>query len=184
MRGVTEAREISRAQGVAAAEPDATAEVADRSGVAEDAKAYAGSKKPSIRGLDDSSDDVCVGSNKPSIRGLDDSSDDGCVGGGVGSTALLVGRKARPLRRNKHAERLLDESRVFQPDEVDLRKCQALKSAKLQCLSAKSPGTEFCRRHQRRQFYGSVRGVLPREVLDMFRAQVAGKEKKNKDKGL
>ena len=145
MRGVTDAREISRAQAVAAAEPDATAEVADKSGVAEHAKAKARSKKPSI-------------------RGLDDSSDDGCVGGGVGSTALLVGRKARPLRRNKHAERLLDESRVFQPDEVDLGKCQALKSAKLQCLSAKSPGTEFCRRHQRRQYYGMVRGVLPREV--------------------
>ena len=48
----------SRARGIAPAEPDVIAEVADRSGHA--AKVMTGSNKPSIRGLDDSSDDGCV----------------------------------------------------------------------------------------------------------------------------
>ena len=89
MKGVTEARENSRAQAVAAAEPDAIAELDATQG---DAKTSASPARPPARisCFDDSSEDLfddgrASAPSCPRVLGFDDSSDDAFFGGRAGA---------------------------------------------------------------------------------------------------
>ena len=90
------------------------------------------------------------------------------VSAGFAPAAKNVSRRLQSCRQQAILERRREESRVFQPDEVDPDVCQALKTAKVQCRSAKVCGTDFCRTHQRKQFYGTVRGALSRRSFVML----------------
>ena len=97
-----------------------------------------------------------------------------------GSVAVRTSRDTRCSRNDTFLDRQIDESRAFQPDDVDSGLCQALRIARVQCHSAKIPGTEYCRVHQRKQYHGCVRGALSAQVLARFRDGAVKKEKKNK----
>ena len=99
---------------------------------------------------------------------MGDSEDEGGERGGAGA-ALLPGmgdaddedhRVDRPatgrrrlIRRNRLQERLLEESRMFQPNEVDSSRCQALKNANLQCFFGEG------------SWYGLLQGASAKAVL-------------------
>jgi len=122
------------------------------------------------------------------MLGFDDSSEEFLGGNEVGSTtgrksgrvAGGTSRRTRPFWETALPDRQMDESRTFQPDEVDLSLCQALRNSRLQCHSAKVRGTEYCRVHQRKQLNGCVRGALPAQVLAKFRDDAVRTERKNK----
>ena len=63
-------------------------------------------------------------------------------------------RRTKHRRRNALLERQTEESLAFQPDEVDPARCQALRSARVQCHSAKVVSTDCCRVHQRNRYNG------------------------------
>ena len=120
------------------------------------------------------------------VFGFDDSSEEVFRGGraGAGPDTERVSRRTRHRRRNALLERQIEESRCFQPDEVDPGRCQALRSARVQCHSAKVVSTDYCRVHQRKRYNGVVRGALPAPVLAKFRDAEARTERKNKPKKL
>ena len=150
--------------------------------------------RPRISGFDDSSEeffgDRVEGSPaspaaqaRTCVSGFDDSSEEFFggseagppKGGQSGSVAGRTSRRTRRSRNNALLDRQIDESRTFQPDDVDLSLCQALRNARVQCHSAKVRGTEYCRVHQRRQYHGCVRGALPAQVLAKFRMRLLGR---------
>ena len=181
------------------AQSDAVVGVAVESGNAEDVSAIAHSKKaliPRLAGFDDSSDEyfddsVAVRSPSkatqphPRLSGFDDLSDECFTRGDVVGShagANLASRRTRASRRNASLDQQIEESRQFQPDDVDPLCCQALKSVRVQCREAKVSGTRFCGRHQRAQFHGCVRGALPPKVLAGFRDDDCLGERKNTSK--
>ena len=201
MKGVTESRETSRAQAVVAVEldaivqPDASlarpppriAVIAVASNAIAQPDASLARPPARIRGLDDSSEDCFDDGRAPASscpRGfaLDESSDEAFFGGRA-DAGLGAPRRLR-RRRTSFLERQVEESLAFQPDDVDPARCQALRSARVQCHSAKVVSTDYCRVHQRNRYNGVVRGALPAPVLAKFRDADARAARKNKPKKL
>ena len=108
MQRVRDALEISRARGIAPAEADAIGEVVDRSALGEDAKVRAGSNKPSIRGLDASSDDGCVVGGRSSGY-VSVEAEASAVGHEASGAVMAVDATAR-VGSNKPPIRGLDDS--------------------------------------------------------------------------
>ena len=83
-----------------------------------------------VSGFDDSSEELfgdgCAGGAR--VSGFDDSSEEICGGcrDGAGSDTERAARRTRHRRRNALLERRIEESRCFQPDEVDPGRCQAM----------------------------------------------------------
>ena len=120
------------------------------------------------------------------VSGFDDSSEEIFGGGraGAGLETERVSRRTRHRRRNALLERQIEKCRRFHPDEVDADRCQALKSARVQCHPAKVVTTDYCRVHQRKRYNRVVRGALPAPVLAKLRDAEARTERKNKPKKL
>ena len=94
-------------------------------------------------------------------------------------------RRERQERNKRYDE---EESRRFQPDDVDESKCCALKWIPKaikgsQCKNPRAHGSEFCWTHKRKCEWGKVRGVLPGSVLSKYQQKeqrLASLEEKSK----
>ena len=92
--------------------------------------------------------------------------------GSSSDEGVVVGRRREVGSGAAHRAARAQDSREFQPDEVDATRCQALLlnrgRGKLQCRGKPVRGSDLCAKHSRRLLWGKVTGALSQEALAKF----------------